>query len=140
MKNIQTFGDKTAIGLSLLCTLHCLVFPLILVLSPSLAALGLNDEALHLWMVLAVIPISTYALTLGCKQHRKHGLLAIGLTGLALLIGAVLLGESFLGETWEKILTVIGSGIIAYGHFRNYRLCQHRDNCECSKLGEGLAK
>lgn len=140
MKNIQTFTDKTAIGLSLLCTLHCLVFPLILVLSPSLAALELNDEALHLWMVLAVIPISAYALTLGCKQHRKYRLLALGLTGLVLLISAVLLGESFLGETWEKILTVIGAGIIAYGHVRNYDLCRRKENCECSELDQGLLR
>ena len=132
MKNYQTLTDKAAIGLSVICTLHCLAFPIILIVFPSVAALGLNNEIFHLWMVMAVIPTSAYALTLGCKQHRKYQLLAVGLTGLVFLISAVAFGESFLGETWEKVLTTIGAGIITFGHYKNYRLCQNNNRCECS--------
>ncbi|TQV88572.1 MerC domain-containing protein [Aliikangiella coralliicola] len=131
MKNIQTLTDKSAIGLSLLCAVHCLAFPLILVLLPSVAALQLDNEAFHLWMVVAVLPTSTYALTVGCKQHKHYYLLAFGLVGLACLVLAVALGESVLTEAGEKSLTVIGAAIITYGHFRNYRLCSHKENCQC---------
>ena len=131
MKNLQIFTDKAAIGLSLLCAMHCLAFPLIIVLLPSLAALQLNDEAFHLWMVLAVIPTSVYALTMGCKQHKRYRLLILGVLGLACLISAVVLGETLHSESMEKILTSIGAGIIAYGHYRNYRLCQYQRNCVC---------
>lgn len=131
MKNIQILTDKTAIGLSLVCALHCLAFPLIIVLLPSLAALQLNNEAFHAWMVLAVVPISAYALTMGCRQHKRYRLLVFGFLGLSCLISAVVLGEIFLGEAWEKVLTSIGAGLIAYGHYCNYRLCQNRDNCAC---------
>lgn len=131
MKNFQAFTDKTAIGLSLLCALHCLAFPVILVLLPSVAVLELDSEAFHVWMLLAVIPMSAYALTLGCKRHKHHHLLAIGLVGLACLMSAVILGESLLGETWEKTLTIIGAGIITYGHVRNFRLCQRAKYCAC---------
>ncbi|WP_245929231.1 MerC domain-containing protein [Agarilytica rhodophyticola] len=133
MINIQTFTDKAAIGLSVLCTLHCLALPLLLASLPSAAALSLNNEDFHLWMVLVVIPTSVYALTLGCKRHKKYQFIAAGSTGLTLLVIAVVLGESLLGETWEKILTVIGTAIIAYSHFKNFQLCQTKTSCACPK-------
>ena len=133
MKDIQILTDKTAIGLSLLCAVHCLAFPLMLVLFPNLAALGLHNEAFHLWMVLIVIPTSAYALTLGCKKHKKFNVLTMGLIGLSFLIAALVLGESLIGEMGEKILTLMGAAIISFGHFKNYRLCQAKAPCECAE-------
>ena len=126
MRTIQNFTDKMAISLSLLCAIHCLAFPLVILLLPTVAALQLNDEAFHLWMLVAVIPTSLYALTMGCQQHKHYRLLAVGLVGLLFLVSAVVLGG-----VWEKVLTCIGAGIMAFGHYRNYRLCQHEENCEC---------
>ena len=131
MKNFQMFTDKAAIGLSLLCAIHCLASPLAIVLLPSLAALPLDGELFHIWMVVAVLPTSAYALTMGCRQHKQYRLLVVGLLGLACLLLAVILGETLLGEAGEKLLTSLGAGIIAYGHFRNYRLCQDQWNCNC---------
>jgi len=131
MKNLQAISDKTAISLSLLCTIHCLALPLAVVLLPAIAALPLEDEAFHFWMVFAVVPISIYALTMGCKKHKNYRILLVGIIGLIILIATVFLGHNLLGETWEKIFTVIGSVFIALGHFWNYRLCQHPDNCDC---------
>lgn len=131
MNNIQTLSDRAAISLSLLCTLHCIVFPWAVVLIPSLAVLPLEDEFFHLWMVVAVIPISAFALTMGCKKHKRHRVLLMGSIGLCILISTVLIGHETLGEAWEKILTVIGASIIALGHLWNFRLCRHHDNCGC---------
>ncbi len=143
MNNLQIYTDKAAIGLSLLCTIHCLAVPLAIILLPSLAALQLNDEAFHVWMVLVVVPTSTFALTAGCRQHKRYHLLIVGFLGLTCLILAVLLGEIFLGETFysesmEKILTSIGAGMIAYGHYRNYRLCQSQEHCAYPESRDGL--
>jgi len=120
-----------AISLSLLCTIHCLVLPLALVILPSLAALPLADEAFDLWMVIAVIPVSAYALTMGCKKHKSYHQLLIGGIGLSLLLAAVFLDHDSLGENREKILTVSGAVMIAIGHILNYRLCQLQYRCEC---------
>ncbi len=141
MPNFQTLTDKAAIGLSLLCALHCLAFPLALVSLPSVAALQLDDEAFHLWMIIAVIPTSAFALTMGCRQHKRYHLMVLGLLGLTLLILAVVLEETILGETSyseiiEKVLTTLGAGIITYGHYRNYRLCQRKQHCAYSELGD----
>lgn len=136
MKFLQPLTDKFAISLSALCAVHCLALPVLVVLVPSLASLPMNNEAFHLWMVIAVIPTSIFALTMGCKQHKQHNLLYVGLAGLSFLIFAVAFGESFLGETLEKVFTLIGASIIAFGHFKNYRLCQAKDECACPTEAE----
>jgi hypothetical protein len=130
MKQLQAIADKTAISLSFICTLHCLAAPFLVALLPTLAAINLEDEAFHLWMVIAVIPTSLLALSMGCKKHRDYRVLLLGITGLSLLIIAAFLGHDLLGESAETALTVLGASIIAAGHLLNHRLCQHR-SCEC---------
>jgi hypothetical protein len=126
--------DKVSIGLSVACTVHCLALPLLLILLPSLSALPLENEAFHLWLLAAILPCSAYALTLGCKQHKRYQLLFVGGVGIALLILAVTLGETLLGEPGEKILTLFGSIIVAVGHSLNYKLCkQPQNDCECNE-------
>ncbi len=128
MKTLQNYTDRAAISLSFLCLAHCLILPLLLVILPSLTVLNLDNEMFHLGMVVFVIPTSLYALTLGCRKHQHYQLLAIGFLGLTFLLGAVL-GEEQIGEFGEKTLTVIGSVLIAFGHYRNFRLCQHKEDC-----------
>lgn len=130
MKQLQAIADKTAISLSFICTLHCLAAPFALALLPTLAAINLADEAFHLWMVIAVIPTSLLALSMGCKKHRDYRVLLLGIIGLGLLILAAFFGHDLLGESAETGLTVLGSIIIAAGHVLNHRLCQ-LSRCKC---------
>ena len=130
--NIQTTLDKTAIGLSLACIIHCLALPLIVVLLPSMAVLPLDEEQFHVWMLVAVIPTSAYALFMGCRRHKRYQLVLFGSLGLMLLMSAALLGDEILSHELEELLTVAGAAIIALGHFWNYRLCRrYDDNCGC---------
>lgn len=130
MKNIQALADKAAITLSFICTIHCLALPLAVVLLPALAVLNLEDEASHLWMLAAVVPTSLFALTMGCKKHKKLAVMVFGLVGLAVLITAVLLSHDILNEAGEQILLATGAIIIALGHLGNHQLCK-RSSCEC---------
>ena len=134
MNTVQALTDKLAIGLSLMCAIHCLAITSLLALLPSVVALPLENEAFHLWMVVAVLPSSAYALTLGCKQHKRYQLVILGSIGLTLLVLALALGEERIGEFWEKILTVFGAGFVASGHWFNFRLCQEQkhSNFACS--------
>jgi hypothetical protein len=133
MRRSQTITDAVAMGLSVTCAIHCLLLPVALVLLPSLAALQLDNEAFHIWMIVGVIPTSAYALTLGCKTHKTFRFAVIAGVGVTLLVLALLLGESGIGEAGEKILTVIGAGFVALGHWQNYHRCQQvsRVECEC---------
>ncbi len=132
MKTAQAITDKLAIGLSLMCAIHCLALTALLALLPSMVALQLDNEAFHFWMVIAVLPSSVYALTLGCKQHKRYRLLILGSIGLTLLVMALVLGEERIGEAGEKILTVLGASFVAVGHWFNFRLCQVQKNRDCA--------
>ncbi|MBO9490594.1 MerC domain-containing protein [Endozoicomonas sp. G2_1] len=131
MKLLPISGDKLAIGFSMVCVAHCLAFPLLAVLLPSVTALPMEGETFHLWMVLAVIPTSLYALTLGCKKHGRKDFLLYGALGIVCLVLALLLGEHLLGEAGEKILTVVGAVIVSWAHTRNFTLCQRKTSCPC---------
>lgn len=135
MKSMQIITDKLSIGLSMLCLVHCLLLPFVLVLIPSSIAVHLGNEAFHAWMVVAVLPTSIYALTLGCKKHKNYRLITLGISGLLLLVLAVVLDESLLGHLGEKIMTLIGATILAIGHGWNFLLChqhnQQGENCDC---------
>jgi len=121
--NIRQLSDFTGMGLSIMCAVHCLLLPTLLIFLPSLVSLGLDNEMYHYWMIFLVIPISIYALSLGCRKHKKYSLLIWGFFGLSFLIFAVL-GEDMIGEFGEKLFTFIGATLLALGHYFNSRLCQ----------------
>ncbi|MDO6566980.1 MerC domain-containing protein [Alteromonas sp. 1_MG-2023] len=121
--NLQKISDKAAIALSMLCVVHCLLLPVLLLLLPALAgALAFDDALFHKTLLFFVVPISVVALMMGYFYHRNHTMLLIGGVGLSLLILAVVLGHDILGEYGEVVLTVIGSSFIAFSHIRNLRL------------------
>jgi len=128
--NHQTLTDRMAISLSFLCTLHCLALPVLLAVVPSLTALSLDDEAFHLWMLVAVVPISGFALAVGYRKHNSYPVLVIGSLGLLVMILAVLLGHDWLGDAGEKMLTVLGASVVALAHYLNQRFCREQD-CRC---------
>ena len=126
---MQPIADKAAISLSALCSLHCLLMPIAIAVVPSVASLSLADEAFHYWMVVAVVPISAFALLLGCRRHRRWSVLGIGMTGLLLLCSAVYLGHDVLGDQSERGLTLLGTFAIAASHVQNFRLCRSSQAC-----------
>ena len=136
MKTEQSVTDKLAIGLSVACAIHCLFLPLMVLMLPSIAALNLDNEAFHMWMVVAVIPCSIYALFLGCKEHSRYQLVFLAFSGLVILVLALVLGEEQIGEAGEKIMTVAGAALIALGHWLNFRLCRAADHKDCGCIAD----
>jgi len=131
MKFIENSLDKSAIALSGLCLAHCLLLPIITVLLPTIIATTLNQELFHIAMVICVLPISIYALTLGCKKHKNMHVVVYGGLGLTTLVLAIIFGESHLEEVGEKVLTSIGAIVIAFAHIQNYKLCIKSEECSC---------
>ena len=130
MENIQAIADKSAIVLSFLCALHCLLLPAAIVLYPSTLGFLPGDESVHFALLFAVIPISAYALIKGGKVHKSRKVFITGISGLLVLVSAVILGHDLLGEIGEKILTVLGSIIVIIAHVQNHLICRAID-CEC---------
>jgi hypothetical protein len=124
---MQVLSDKLAIAFSMVCLIHCLVLPILLILLPPFSGLfALDDEMFHQWMLYAVLPISIAALMMGYLHHRSYKFFLVVSIGISLIIISTTLGHDLLGETGEVVLSILGSMIIAFGHFRNYQLSSAR--------------
>ena len=101
--------DGTAISLSGLCLIHCLILP---IMSASLPTVGVWAEAewLHQSFVVAALPFSLLALTSSRANSLVRGLIIVGFALLA--SGAFV--EAF--HDYEILLTVLGGGMLATGH------------------------
>ena len=133
-------ADKAAIGLSLVCVVHCLLTPVAIAMIPALGATFLEDESFHYAVLFLVLPTSLFALSLGCRKHGHFKILITGLLGLFVLFLVPILGEDVTGETGEKILTVAGAAIIAYAHVRNFTLCRQRDCHAADESRRGMSE
>jgi EamA domain-containing membrane protein RarD len=122
--------DKMAIGLSMICTVHCLLLPIALVILPTLSASIFGDEGFHQWLLIAVIPTSVIALSMGCKSHKKFSVITTGLLGLVILTLAAFFGHDLLGELGETMASLFGALLIISSHLRNYALCKDLQ-CQC---------
>ena len=121
----QILSDKFAMSFSMLCLMHCLFAPALIVLSYSSLALTLESELIHKAILLITIPVSIFAISLGYKNHTNNSIIFTGIAGLTILISALLIGES-IDENAELIMTIIGSILVIACHYRNYKICKKR--------------
>ena len=126
MLKAQMTSDKLAISLSAACVIHCLFAPTLIIFAYSFLSFSVESELIHYIILILALPISGLALVLGYRNHKVLSFLMIGITGLSLMLLAVLLGEG----TSEKVLTVIGSCTVAYAHYKNHKVCKELE-CNC---------
>ena len=127
MFNFTDILNKAAIGISLACSLHCLLVPILLIAAPSAALLAPFDESVHRGLILLLLPTSLVGLALGCSQHRQWGIFLLGLAGLLVSIASVTVAHDFLGETWEIVGTLSGAALICLSHIQSHRRCRVDD-------------
>nr|WP_244648040.1 MULTISPECIES: MerC domain-containing protein [unclassified Lentimonas] len=75
--------------MAIICAIHCLATPILLVGLPILATTVWVDANFHLWMILLVIPTTTLAVWSGCRRHRDRWVVGMAVVGLGLLSAAV---------------------------------------------------
>ena len=56
-KEVNIYLDKTAISLSVVCAVHCLFVPLVLLYAPTLAISVLTDEWFHSLLLFLVFQL-----------------------------------------------------------------------------------
>ena len=130
MIKTQQNSDKIAMTLSMICVIHCFFVPSFLIIGAGYLSLTIDNEFVHKAIVLLAIPISIFALAIGYRNHKTSSFIPMAVFGLLMLILAVVLGESVLGETGERIFTLFGSAALAYAHYKNYQTCKELD-CSC---------
>jgi|TARA_B100000676_G_scaffold45255_1_gene43591 hypothetical protein len=123
-------SDKLAMALSSACAIHCFFSPAFILLTSGLFSFSFDNESVHYLILLIALPVSLYALISGFMNHKTAYLLTVGVFGLFVLLLAVALGESIMGELGEKTFTLIGSFLVVYAHFKNHQACKELD-CSC---------
>ena len=124
MLKTQMNSDKVAVTLSTACVLHCFFAPSFIILTSGFLSLSIDNELVHYLILLLAVPISSFALYLGWKNHKNTSFLPFGIIGLLALVAAVLMGEAMLGEAGERAITLLGSLLVAYAHYRNHQECK----------------
>mgnify|MGYP006237889953 FL=1 len=117
-------SDKVAATLSTACVLHCFFAPSFVILTSGFLSISIDNEFVHYLILLLAVPISSFALYLGWKNHKNTSFLPFGIFGLLTLVAAVLMGEAMLGEAGERAITLLGSLLVAYSHYRNHQECK----------------
>lgn len=112
--------DRIGIGLSGLCVVHCLLFPVILAVLPLWSAFEALHDGFHLVLAVLLVPTTGLAARSGYRHHRDRGVLGLLSGGLAAIVVAALLGHGLLGYGWGTGLTLVGSVLLIAGHGRNW--------------------
>ncbi|RPF90498.1 MAG: MerC domain-containing protein [Rhizobiales bacterium TMED168] len=128
--NAQKVSDIVSIGISLLCVMHCLLFPLFLILSSNYLTLFLNNELFHYTLLFLIVPLSLFALTIGLKNHNSFNIFIFGFIGIIFLLSALFFDIKILFVSSEIFLTILGSSFMMIAHYKNFQLCRHLD-CDC---------
>jgi len=126
----QLRTDKWAMTLSFVCALHCLLVPSFFILTSGFFAISIDNEFIHYSILLFAVPISCYALISGYKNHNTLKFLISGFGGLFMLVFAVMFSGILYGEFGEKSITLLGSILVIYSHYKNYQTCKSID-CSC---------
>ena len=85
----KQFSDKLSICLSLCCILHCIALPVIILMIPSFASLWINNENVHVILVLFAVPISLFAMAKSLRIHHNYKCISLAFIGLSFLVIAI---------------------------------------------------
>lgn len=115
--------DRSGIWLSVLCGIHCLLTPLILMLTPTLGS-WFESELVHLIFYILVVGLAVYTALSHYKMHRSR--LVLGLFGLGILVltFATFAIDHHENEILEKVLMALGGVFLVLGHIKNTQLCR----------------
>ncbi|MCT8002230.1 MerC domain-containing protein [Sphingomonas sanguinis] len=118
----QYWLDGFAVTASVLCLIHCLLLPVLLVALPVLATMLTVPESFHAVAFALALPTSMLAMALGRRRHDSRWPLRLAVVGLALLgIGAFAVSV----ETTERGVSSLGAVLLAVAHVGNWRAMSH---------------
>jgi hypothetical protein len=132
--------DGLAVSMAVICAVHCLLTPILLVALPILATTLWVDSSFHWWMLLLVIPTTVLSIGMGCRRHKDSGTVFAASMGLGLLVIAAYVGHGFGADAAHahavgvahahspfaanSILSVVGGLAVIVAHVRNFLLCR----------------
>jgi hypothetical protein len=108
--------DRLAIALSVLCAVHCVLTPLVLV---GLPLLGSHEFESGMRLILGCLGV--LAVGLGALSHRNWRAAPLLALGLILFVGLELSG---IHGGIESAFSVLAAGFLIAAHVQNWLLCR----------------
>lgn len=121
--------DHLGASLSGLCLVHCVSMPLIFAFAPTLAHLIPGDEIVHRFLAFFIVSAGLPAFVMGFRRHKRWLVLAIGLAGMAVILGALIFGDHFGSHVAEIGVTMAGSLLLTMAHLTNRTFCRRCSGC-----------
>ena len=117
---MDAFWDRLGISASLLCVIHCLITPLLVLIAP-LAGSYLSDAWFHIVILIIVFPVAILALWRGYRLHQMKRALWLGAAGLTLMLFGMFATHDV---PYETVLMVSAGLTLSAAHFFNLRACR----------------
>ena len=124
----KQFSDKLSICLSLCCILHCIALPVIILMIPSIASLWINNEKVHVILVLFAVPISLFAMAKSLRIHHNYKCISLAVIGLSFLVIAIFMHDINFGSE---------SSHIGNGEATHHEEAGHKDASHHEEVGHG---
>lgn len=115
-KHINLWIDRSAIGLSGLCLLHCM-FGMVALALLSASSSAFFGHDIHKTGLAIALPLAILGLVAGAMKHRRRGALALGAVGLLAMSVALMMPHG----APELVLTIVGVVLVAAAHWFNMR-------------------
>jgi hypothetical protein len=110
--------DKIGIWTSIICLIHCLVFPLMATIFPLFIDLDIKVEIL---LISIALIIGTISFLDNALKHKYWLSLCLFLAGFIGLMSGVFLKS--------ETLHVVGLMILILAHYKNYQKIKQSDGC-----------
>ncbi len=128
---MRKYLDYTGITLSGVCFIHCILTPILIMLTPFISLGIFASHEFHESIIYFIVPTAIVALAIGCNRHRDMGVALVGIIGITILILALWAHDHW-AESVNIVITMVGSLTIIAAHYRNRLLCQ-KEEYECHK-------
>lgn len=128
-KNLSSLDSISIVGmfLSFACAIHCMAFPLIVLIAPLTGVAFFENEILENLSLVVSILIAAFSLFSGFKTHRKFQLIVLFLLAILILVGS----NMFIPTLFKPWTDALGAFSIATTLFWNLKLTHtHQENCK----------
>ena len=112
--------DAWSIGISFICLLHCIIFPLFLTSIPFLGFEVLENVYVELLTILLAAIVGGYAIKKGYFNfHKNKNIVILFVAGISLMLFSNFLLHS--AEVWLKLA---GGLVLTAAHIQNFKFSQ----------------
>ena len=93
---------------------------------PSFASLWINNEKVHVILVLFAVPISLFAMAKSLRVHHNYKCISLAIVGLSLLVGAIFMHDINFGSESSHI----GHEEVAHHEEAGHKEATHHEEAE----------